>query len=222
MTKLIVKTSRKAGLSPGSLIHIGEKRLEKIRIFLVDFDESHLTEMPVESPEAMLPFLPEPSVTWLNICGIHDTKIIEDLEKQFQIHPLTLEDIVNTAQRPKVESYDHYLFVVLNTFRYDPGSNAVTSEQISLILGENYLITFQETASTIFDNVLERLRKGTRIRKRGADYLAYGTVLGTCAFATGQLAPRGGRERAGRGDAQDQVDAEEAAGQSDAFTGGVF
>ncbi len=81
-------------------------------------------------------------MTWLNICGIHDTKIIEDLEKQFQIHPLTLEDIVNTAQRPKVESYDHYLFVVLNTFRYDPGSNAVTSEQISLILGENYLIAF--------------------------------------------------------------------------------
>ncbi len=176
MTKLIVKTSKKAGLSPGSLVHIGEKRLESIRISLVDYDESHLTEMPVESPEAMLPFLPEPSVTWMNICGVHDTRIIEDLEKQFQIHPLTLEDIVNTAQRPKVESYDHYLFVVLKTFRYDSRSNEVASEQISLILGENYLITFQETASDIFANVVDRLRKGTRIRKRGADYLAYALI----------------------------------------------
>ncbi len=176
MTKLIVKTSKKAGLSPGSLVHIGEKRLEKIRISLADFDESHLTEMPVESPEAMLPFLPEPSVTWMNICGVHDTRIIEDLEKQFQIHPLTLEDIVNTAQRPKVESYDHYLFVVLKTFRYDSRSNEVASEQISLILGENYLITFQETASDIFANVVDRLRKGTRIRKRGADYLTYALI----------------------------------------------
>ena len=106
--------------------------------------------------------------------GLHDTKIIENLGAHFGFHSLVLEDIVNTAQRPKMEDFDKYLFVVIKMLTYDEKKDEINSEQVSFLLGENYVISFQEREGDIFDPIRERLRNAKgRIRRMGSDYLAY-------------------------------------------------
>jgi magnesium transporter len=109
--------------------------------------------------------------------GLHDIKLIEEIGRHFQIHPLTLEDIVNTSQRPKWENFENYLYIVLKMLHFRESDNLVTSEQVSLIVGEKFLISFQEAAGDVFDPVRERIRKGRgRIRQGGCDYLAYALI----------------------------------------------
>jgi len=113
-------------------------------------------------------------MTWVTVTGLHDIDLIKSLGQHFGIHPLILEDIVNTGQRPKAEDYDDYIFVVLKMLFYDAAANHITAEQVSFILGARYLISFQEVEGDVFNFVRERIRKGKgRIRKSGPDYLAY-------------------------------------------------
>jgi magnesium transporter len=116
-------------------------------------------------------------VTWINIDGLHQLDIIEKVGQHFNIHPLVLEDIVNTGQRPKTEEFEDVIFVVLKMLHYNENSEKITSEQFSLVLGSNFLITFQEIQGDVFRTVRERIRKSkTRIRKAGCDYLAYALI----------------------------------------------
>ena len=168
------RTSGKAGLSPGTLIYIGDRKIEKTRITLMNYDEAHLEER--ELPIIAEPFPPkdQATVTWINVDGLHEVDVIAKLGDLFNIHPLTQEDILNTGQRPKAEGYDEYIFVVFKMLYYDNGTDQIRSEQVSLVLGSSFLISFQETLGDLFDNVRERIRKSKgRIRKVGADYLAY-------------------------------------------------
>ncbi len=168
------KRSEKAGLPPGTPVHIGEPRDEKVKITLFDYDENHCSEKTLEHAEDCFPFKDKPSVTWINMDGIHDVKLIEKIGQHFGIHPLVLEDIVNTEQRPKMEDFGNYLFVVLKMLRFNEG---IASEQVSMIIGNNYAISFQETEGDVFNNIRERIRTGkARIRKLGADYLAYSLI----------------------------------------------
>lgn len=131
-------------------------------------------ETTITNIEECFPFKDKPTVSWINIDGIHDTDLIEKVGKQFGLHPLLLEDIVNTGQRPKMEDFDEHLFIVLKMFYYHEKRDEVISEQISLILGKTYVISFQEEAGDVFDPIRDRIRKCKgRIRKMGADYLAY-------------------------------------------------
>jgi len=170
----ITKRSRKAGLPPGTLVHIGEKKVEKAKISLIDYDETQFQERQVKTIEECFPFKDTSTVTWINIDGIHEVDIIAKLGTHFGLHPLLLEDILNTEQRPKMEDYGDYIFVVLKMLYRGEGRNEIEAEQFSLILGSNFVISFQESEGDIFDPVRDRIRKNKgRIRKAGADYLTY-------------------------------------------------
>jgi magnesium transporter len=174
MRKFTKKVSRKAGAAPGTLVHIGEKKTEKVRIRLIDYDEKQLQEKELQTIEECFPCKEEPTVSWINIDGLHDTEAIQKVGEHFNIHPLVLEDIVNTGQRPKAEDFEDYAYIVLKMLYYDEENREVTAEQFSLILGSNFLISFQERVGDVFELVRERIRKGKgRIRKEKVDYLAY-------------------------------------------------
>lgn len=113
-------------------------------------------------------------VYWVNICGIHDKEKIEKVGEEFGLHPLVVEDILTTNQRPKIEEFDDYLLIVLKMIYWEEGADDITSEHVSIILGDNYVISFQMREGDVFDSVRERIKTGKgRIRKMGADYLAY-------------------------------------------------
>ena len=124
------------------------------------------------------PFRDTETVTWINVDGLGNTKVIEDLGKCFTIHPLILEDILNTEQRPKMEDLETYIYLNLKMLSYIDSEKDVKIEHISMIIGPNFLISFQEDIGDIFDPVRERIRKDGRIRKFGPDYLAYALIDG--------------------------------------------
>lgn len=171
------KRSVKAGLSPGTLVHIGDTPTGDVSIDLISYDQATLIEQRFRQFDACLPHLDGPGITWLNIEGVHDVQTIKRLGDCHQFHPLVLEDIVNTAQRPKIEDYGDYLFIVLRMLRPSE-EGPFTSEQLSIILGPHYLFTFQEgIQGDVFDSVRNRIRGGKgRIRGMGADYLAYALI----------------------------------------------
>jgi len=174
MSKRTKRESKTAGLPPGTLIHVGEPRTEKVRVSVIDYTEADFSEKQVESVEECFPYGDKPSVTWINVNGIHNVGLIETLGTHFGLHPLLMEDIVNTAQRPKVEDYERYAFAVLKMLYFDGDTGQVGAEQVSLVVGENLVISFQERPGDVFDVIRDRLRNAKgRIRKMGADYLAY-------------------------------------------------
>ena len=175
--KLFKKTSATTGQPPGTLVYVGKERTRKVKISIMNYNEKKLVEKEVRKIDDCFLYTAKPSITWINIDGVHKTDIIEKVGDHFKLHPLILEDIVNTGQRPKLEDFDDYLYIVLKMFYYSEKKNEVLSEQISLILGSNYVISFQEEGEDIFNLIRDRLRKGKgRIRKMGADYLAYALI----------------------------------------------
>jgi len=177
MPRLIKKASKTAGLPPGTLVHVGEKKTEKVKVTLIDYDETQIQEKEIKNIEECFPFKEKPTVTWINIDGIHQVEIIEKLGKQFGLHPLLMEDIVNTEQRPKMEDFEDHLFIVLKMLQFDEKKNKIMVEQVSLILGTNFVISFQEMEGDVFNPIRERIRNSKgRVRRMGADYLAYALI----------------------------------------------
>jgi len=177
MLKFTKITSKKSGAAPGTLVHVGERKTDQTRITVVDYFSDQFREREYKTFEIVEPLKDLPTTTWLNIDGIQDIELVEKIGKHFNIHPLTLEDILNTGQRPKVEEFEDYLYFVLKMLYVDEKTHEIRSEQVSLVLGKNFLISFQEVRGDVFEFVRERLRKGKgRIRKGGTDYLAYALV----------------------------------------------
>lgn len=176
MAKLIKEISRKAGLLPGTLIHIGERKTEKVKITLIDYDEMHFHEQEAKTIEECFPFKDRnrPTIAWINIDGIHRSDILGKLGECFGLHPLIVEDIMNTDQRPKIEDFEDYSYIALKMLEFSGRDGEVISEQVSLVLGPNFVLSFLEKEVDIFRVIRDRIRtnKG-RIRKMGADYLAY-------------------------------------------------
>jgi magnesium transporter len=175
MPRLTHNRSRKAGLPPGTPVHIGERKAGAPRVSLVHYDGEHLAEEEVQDIPACRIWLSQPGVTWINVEGVHQIDLLEKFGTAFDLHPLVLEDIANTGQRPKVEDYGGYLYVVLRMLSLHAATQEVVGEQVSLILGPNFVISFQEgIESDAFSPIRERLRaaKG-RLRREGADYLVY-------------------------------------------------
>ncbi len=174
MVRFMKRVSKKVGLSPGTLVHIGEKKIEQVRIRVIDYDEQHIEERDVKTIEECLPYKDTPGTTWINIDGLHETDVIEKIGKHFNLHPLILEDILNTDQRPKMDDHDEYLFLTLKMLTYEEEEGQLKVESISLVLGPNYLLSFQEGEGDVFEPVRERIRKAKgKLRQRGPDYLAY-------------------------------------------------
>ncbi len=178
MVKMIKKRSQKAGLPPGTLIHIGEQRAEAPKITVIDYDDSGFQEKELKTVEECFSYKDKPTRTWINVDGLHQKDVLEKLSGCFGFHPLVMEDIMNTDQRPKMEDYTDYLYIVLKMLYYNDEENKITTEQISLIVAPHVVISFQEgLVGDVFDPLRERLRndKG-KVRKMGADYLAYSLI----------------------------------------------
>ena len=177
MLRPIKKTSEKAGLPPETLIYIGEKKTAEIKITIISYDEKEFQETEAKTVEECFPFRDKPGVTWINVDGVHQPEIVKKLGDYFGIHPLALEDILNTDQRPKMDDFGNCIYIVLKMLNYDDERNEVVAEQISLILGQNFVISFQEKESDVFNRIKGRIRdEKSRIRKMRADYLAYALI----------------------------------------------
>jgi len=177
MPRFFKKASKKAGMSPGTLVHVGEQKIETARISLMNYDQDRLEEKELKRIEESFVYKDSLPVSWINIDGLHEVEVIEKIGTHFNLHPLTMEDIVHTGQRPKVEDFEDYIYLVFKMLKLDEASSHIASEQVSLILGPHCLISFQETERDVFNFVRERIRKGrVRIRKSGPDYLAYALV----------------------------------------------
>ena len=178
MPKLTGRESEKAGLPPGTMVHIGKKYTGECKISILDYDQKHFQEREVKDVKECFPFKASPTITWINIEGIHDIPVIEQLGKDFDLHPLILEDIVNTLQRPKMEDYDDYVYMVLKMISYECKTSEIIIEQVSIILGKNYLLSFQEgIEGDVFNPLRERIRnKKGKFRTMGSDYLAYSLI----------------------------------------------
>ncbi|MGE4578151.1 MAG: magnesium/cobalt transporter CorA [Desulfuromonadales bacterium] len=177
--KLIRKRGKPAGSAPGTLIHVGEKRTERVRLHYIDYDAHQLEEQDVAADEAAAccALKDRPSVSWINVDGIHNPATIQTIGDCFSLHPLVQEDILNTDHRPKFEAFDDYAFIVLKMPFYDQERREVRTEQVSLILGNRFVLSFQEKEGDVFDKIRDRLRNNKgRIRKLGADYLAYALI----------------------------------------------
>ena len=174
MARIFRRVPKQAGLSPGTVAYLGERKIERVRITALNYDETRFEEKELASVEECLPYRDAPGVTWINVDGLHETALLEGLGAHFGLHPLTLEDIVSVQQRPKLDDYQNYIYIVLHTLGYDSAQGQVREEQMSLVLGPRLVLSFQETEAAVFHPVRERLRKGAgRMRKSGADYLAY-------------------------------------------------
>ncbi len=171
------KRSVKAGLPPGTLVHIGAVTDRSVLISVIGYGPDGVEEHHFEQIEQYLQYPCNSPVVWVNVEGVHDVNLIRVLGDKHAFHPLVLEDIVNTVQRPKIEDYGDYLFIVLKML-HPTGEGDFSSEQLSIILGPDYLFTFQEgIAGDSFDSVRDRIRSGKgKIRGMGVDYLAYALI----------------------------------------------
>lgn len=174
MHRSMIKRSRKTGLPPGSLVHVGLERAEKTRITVLDYDVEHIEEREVHAVEELAPYIGKPSVTWIDVVGIHEPKVIEQIGCQFQIHPLLMEDIMNTTQRPKIDDLGKYICLILKMITFDETVMELRIEQLSLVFSDDFVLSFQESETAIFKPLRDRIRNSLgRVRKMGTDYLAY-------------------------------------------------
>lgn len=171
--KRVYRSKKKLGQVPGSIIYTGERSTEKLTIETFDYSKDTCFEKDLHTVEESFRFKDTNSVTWINLNGLNHVNEIEKLGHHFELHPLVLEDIVNIAQRPKIDEHDGYIFVVLKMLYYNAEQHIV-SEQVSFVLGKNYVLSFQEADGDVFDSVRERIRQSKgRVRSMQADYLLY-------------------------------------------------
>ena len=174
MARFLNDRKAASGQIPGSLIHLGTKKLEKVRIRLLNYSIDDFVETEPDELDDCMPYIEKDKISWINIDGLHDAVVIQKLGDLFEIHGLLLEDMLNTDQRPKITETDKLMIVILKLLEYDEKTDRLSSEQISLILDDSYLITLQEKVGDYFDPIRDRIRKSNgRLRRKGADYLTY-------------------------------------------------
>lgn len=174
-TRIPLKRKRlKTGLAPGSLIYTGRVHSEKVTIEVIDYTDEHLEEVTLIGLEELSKSTRPDTVTWINVQGLHEVPVIAQIGEKLGLHALTIEDILDTHQRPKVEEFDDYIYLALKMINYVDEERRIEVEQVSLVLHKHFVICFQERPGDVFNDVRNRLRNGKgRARKRGADYLGY-------------------------------------------------
>lgn len=159
--------------APGTVTYIGRKDAEETKLEVIDYNPANFERFSSSSPEDAFKFEEEHNITWINIDGLNNTSEIEKLGTYYGLHPLMLEDIVNTNQRPKFDEYEDFVFMVIKML-YHNADGQLVNEHLSLVLGKNYILTFQEADGDVFEAVRERITQATgRIRNKGADYLMF-------------------------------------------------
>lgn len=174
MPRFINESSQKAGLPPGTLVHTGKRKSEDMVITVVDYDLQSFFECKTASAHEACLIERKAELRWINVDGIGRVDEMEILGNFFKLHPLVMEDILNTGQRPKLEDYEDYMYMVARMIYYDEQQGRVNVEQLSIILGKDFVLTFQENDQNIFEPLIDRIRKGKSIiKKMGTDYLVY-------------------------------------------------
>jgi len=174
MPESLSSASEKSGLPPGSLVHVGEVHAHEHKISVINYNKSTLKKHTIKSIEELLPYKTTDTITWVIVDGLKDVSIIDAIGQHFGIHVLVLEDILNTHQRPKFEEFDGYLYIVIKAISLGNDDFNVEYEQISLLILNNFVITFMEKPDALFDPILNRLDNDkSQIRNLGPDYLAY-------------------------------------------------
>lgn len=168
------RPSHKIGLPPGSLIFTGDKKQEEVFINLITYDENEFYEENIKLDQLDAHLKLQKKVIWIDIVGLHDVELLEKIGNHFGIHKLTLEDILSVDQRPKMELFEDYIFSTLKMIQCPSPESPIVDEQVSFVLRENVLLTFQEKKGDVFQFVRDRLQDPKRaIRQRGSDYLLY-------------------------------------------------
>jgi len=172
-----IKKKKKIGLPPGTLVYTGDKVKEITKIKVTEYTEEHYNYQEYKEVTTDLDKIEKPLIKWIDVYGLAQIDIIEGIGQQFNLHPLVLEDILSPNQRPKLEDYGSYIFTVLQKLSWNKDEEDFDYEQISLILGDNYVISFQERDTKLFNPIYERIYvpKG-RVRLMGADYLFYALI----------------------------------------------
>jgi magnesium transporter len=165
---------QKTGLPPGTLIYTGEQQVENVIVSIISYNKETFVEKEIPSVNAMYDEINPEFTNWINIIGLHNESIVEKIGEYFNLNKLSLEDILSVGQRPKLDDFPDYLYLVLKMLTYNEENGQIEEEQVSFILLNNIVITFQERPGDVFDYIRKRLDagKGT-IRQRGADYLLY-------------------------------------------------
>lgn len=164
----------KRGLPPESIIYVGEEKTTRAEIDLISYDKSHYNESIDCSMDDVKNLISNSHNNWINVTGVHDIDIVKNIGEVFKIDNLVLEDIVNTNQRPKIEDFENYFYIVLKMLTYDKTKEKIRVEQISIFLEKNSIISFQEDRFDIFEEIRRRLKGSTsRIKQKGVDYMCY-------------------------------------------------
>lgn len=175
MFRELHKRAKKVGQPPGTAVYTGKKKSTETQITVLTYSEQDFHEMSGKTLEEVLPSRQDSGVTWIHVEGLQNVALIEQLAKTYHIHPLTVEDILNVDQRPKVEEFKGYLFITLKLLTWKEKKRTFSTEQISFILGKDFLLSFQEHENAYFKPIRERLKSSThqRMRQQGSDYLVY-------------------------------------------------
>lgn len=175
MSRYDSHVGKPAGTSPGTVIYIGEDRVEPVNISFISYDQ-HSAAGPevVQSNDVAPPVEGQNGIIWYTIDGVHDPEVLHLVGERFGLHSLVLEDIANTKQRPKIEEFDDYIFVAMKMITFDEKEKLLASEHVSLIIGKGYVLSFLENEGDVFEPIRQRIASGKgRIRKMSSDYLAY-------------------------------------------------
>jgi magnesium transporter len=173
------RRAKKLGLSPGTLVATSDKKRGKTVLTVIDYDPDRIEEKVLEKASDTFSYKERASISWINIDGVYDPEVIQTIGTHYDLHPLTLEDVLNTDQRPRIENMGHYIYIVLRMLYFSNENKDIASEQVSIVIGKQFLLTFQEEERTgdCFNFVRERLRNNRgRLRKLGTDYLAYALI----------------------------------------------
>jgi len=172
---------RKKGLPPGTVTYVGRAQNKAVALELIHSGPEGVRQTSLDSPEGCAAYVDAPGLTWINVDGLHDPECITRLGAIFHLHPLVLEDIVHTGQRPKLDELDDAIFVVLKMLRYNEEERVIEDEQVCFVLRQNVLLTFQEKGNgDVFGEVRKRLLSGAgRLAKSGPDYLMYALIDAT-------------------------------------------
>jgi len=165
--------SIKTGLPPGTLVHVGNRKTENATITVLEYDENEVRKIKVDDPRDLAYYRDSAKNSWVNIDGLHDAKLLDAVGTVFGLHPLVLEDMLNTEERPKIEDYGNYTFIAVKQLFIDENTGVLDTDHQNFILGKGFVISAGESRTRVFDPIRERLESGVRLRKMGTDYLAY-------------------------------------------------
>lgn len=166
--------TQKRGMPPGSLVYVGDENKEEVSISTIEFNKERINEQHNISVQELKPLIDSEDVTWVNVNGVHNVEIVDKISKMVGLHPLTTEDILNTEHRPKIDFFEHHLLAIVKMINLEEEDSELDIEQVSFILLENTVITFQEKKGDLFNPVRLMLKENKgKIRNSGADFLFY-------------------------------------------------